>query len=320
MYVKVVLAILCLTVVSVVTDEHGTRSIQDCTLWIADDSFTSCYLCLPCSDGSGFHGYICRTSFCDGKEDCNNGEDEDGSLCQTEPCANTQWRCSDDKQCIHSFARCDGRTDCLDGSDEDHNACRAQQCSAGELKCANKLVASMRMDFVTVTVIATTIQTRRNVQCPDNKWKCDDRQQCIIRKSVCDGHNDCHDGSDETLETCLDYTCSSGKWKCKDNDKCIYDELVCDGNYDCTDKSEENEAVCRDYQCLGDKTKCADGLQCVSQTDACMCMLPGCKDGSGCAGLSSLCAYPVCYIQLYRNRPGSLMLGPAGPPGSQACP
>lgn len=41
-----------------------------------------------------------------------------------------------------------------------------------------------------------------------------------------------------------------------------------------------------DYQCLGDKTKCADGLQCVSQTDACMCMLPGCKDGSGCAGLS----------------------------------
>ncbi|XP_076079156.1 uncharacterized protein LOC143049381 [Mytilus galloprovincialis] len=245
MYVKVVLAILCLTVVSVVTDEHGTRSIQDCTLWIADDSFTSCYLCLPCSDGSGFPGYISRTSFCDGKEDCNNGEDEDGSLCQTEPCATSQWRCSDDKQCIHPFARCDGKTDCIDGSDEDPNACRdlkAQLCSVYELECANKLVCfneNGRCDGYRDCNDNSDEANCTEFQCPGNKWKCDDRQQCISRKRVCDGYNDCHDGSEEILKTCLDYTCSQNHWKCSNELQCIPEEGLCDGYSNCKDKSDE---------------------------------------------------------------------------------
>ncbi|CAG2228682.1 LRP2 [Mytilus edulis] len=206
MYIKVVLAIVCLTVVSVVTVVHGTRSMKDCHLRLSDDIVTSCDLCLPCSDGSGIRGYICRTSFCDGKEDCNNGGDEFGLLCQMEPCANTQWRCSDDKQCIHSSARCDGRTNCIDGSDEDPDACRAQQCSERELKCANKL-------------------------------------ECFHENGRCDGYPVCYDNSDEA--NCTDYMCSQGHWKCSNGLQCISEKRLCDGYIDCKDKSDESIQVCK---------------------------------------------------------------------------
>lgn len=55
----------------------------DCILWQADDIFSICHLCLSCSDGSGIQGHICRESLCDGKNDCDNGEDEEEALCRS---------------------------------------------------------------------------------------------------------------------------------------------------------------------------------------------------------------------------------------------
>ncbi|XP_063435564.1 low-density lipoprotein receptor-like [Mytilus trossulus] len=170
MYVQIVLGILCLLVVSAGANTNGSRSVEDCILWLTDDTYSDCYLCLPCSDGSGIQGHICRLSLCDGKNDCDNGEDEEEPICRTEPCSKDQWRCTDDKQCICNDGQCDGNVDCLDGSDEDPDTCIGKPCSKEEIKC-------------------------------------DDKMQCFHEMNRCDGHPTCSDKSDEA--NCTEFQCSA---------------------------------------------------------------------------------------------------------------
>ncbi|VDI67023.1 solute carrier family 34 (sodium-dependent phosphate cotransporter), partial [Mytilus galloprovincialis] len=111
-------------------------------------------------DGSGIQGHICRESLCDGKNDCDNGEDEEEALCRTERCSTDLWRCSDNKQCIDNDGQCDGYVHCLDGSDEYPDTCIAKPCSERETKCADKMM-------------------------------------CFAETSRCDGFPTCSDKSDE---------------------------------------------------------------------------------------------------------------------------
>ena len=96
-----------------------------------------------------------------------------------------------------------------------------------------------------------------NGSCYDWYWKCTNEDNCIHPKSVCDGINDCDDGSDETdcpvcneddpfekiqkkvtvcegIKGCRETLCQ-GKcysnlyyWPC--GDKCISQKEPCDGN------------------------------------------------------------------------------------------
>lgn len=97
--------------------------------------------CLPsefeCDDGL----CIDQRSLCDGRSDCDHGEDEDQRRCypnsytterisdgpteavpQPQGCLTTEFECRD-RKCIDIRRICDGRSDCEHGEDEDQNIC-----------------------------------------------------------------------------------------------------------------------------------------------------------------------------------------------------
>lgn len=80
---------------------------------------------------------------------------------------------------------------------------------------------------------------------------------------MCDGHDDCGDGSDESNCTCI---CANA-FTCKNFCECIDEKKVCDGNKDCTDGTDEENCGCQEdeYRCNGGKcinsTKLCNGKQ-----------------------------------------------------------
>ena len=197
------------------------------------------------------NGQCIRKAYvCDGKNmskgNCLDGSDE-GSLCNEWECLLdytttghwADWKCSDNLQCISAERVCDGRhIDCNDKSDEHNKLCG----------------------------------------CPDSlEWPCKDGDGCLRNVQVCNGNNDCNDGSDEDSSTCLSWNCTEGMWKCSDSTQCVLQESWCDGTIHCFDRSDE--ANCSSFSCLGGRRKCANDVQCLPNEKICDGVID-CIDGS----------------------------------------
>ena len=96
---------------------------------------------------------------CDGKADCDSGDDE--RSCSA--CTPQEFKCQSDNRCIPAGWACDGSPDCADGSDE-------RQCPNPPLDVT---------------------------QCQEGTFRCQDGLSCIPLRRVCDGSNHCRDNSDE---------------------------------------------------------------------------------------------------------------------------
>lgn len=86
---------------------------------------------------------------------------------------------------------------------------------------------------------------------------------CVDGDSVCNGVDDCADGSDEKLRQCRDKprpsvpkrsACRSNQFKCA-NGQCIDETNICDGSPDCSDRSDETGTVCGSIQYASFKKK-----------------------------------------------------------------
>ncbi len=119
-------------------------------------------------------------------------------------------------------------------------------------------------------------------RCREDEWPCRDKVGCIKKLQVCDGIVQCNDGSDEQISFCTDWDCLSGYGKCDDFPHCV---AWCDGPRQCS--GGEDEQNCEEYSCAVGHRKCADNKQCIKEEAICDGIATQCMDGS-----DELCTSP----------------------------
>lgn len=123
-------------------------------------------------------------------------------------------------------------------------------------------------------------------------FQCIKNKECLDKKLVCDGDNDCGDGSDEDKSIngpCCksfvlqiihlkiihiheynvyadNHTCPQENFSC-DGNKCISKFWVCDGENDCNDKTDEKPHLCD--SCLASQFLCTFSKRCIPHSWVC---------------------------------------------------
>ncbi|CAI2347938.1 unnamed protein product [Caenorhabditis sp. 36 PRJEB53466] len=190
-------------------------------------------------------------------------------------CSGFGFACTDAvNRIIPASQRCDGFNDCQDGSDEEN--CKECQSVFSCPSHVEEQSKKKRKTKIQPTLICLSAERLCDgVQnCPDGsdeaicsstctkeQFKCPGNNACLPLSAKCDGIRDCSDGSDEkNCEKCV-----KGAHKC--GKQCVKPSQVCDGLAQCADGSDEKECDCK--TCSGsEKALCDDGT-CIMRSQVC---------------------------------------------------
>ncbi|XP_065369311.1 modular serine protease-like [Calliphora vicina] len=151
---------------------------------------------------------------CDGNYDCDDKSDETVDECLLRPCPSYAFQCAYGA-CITGNYKCDGVINCVDGSDETEFLCNNNVNYEKQLQGRCGFPLSM--------------------ECKSG--------ECISNERVCDGREDCIDGSDETVQVCSFLKCPEYSFRCGYG-ACVTGLSACDGFKDCRDGSDEIASIC----------------------------------------------------------------------------
>ncbi|XP_064477570.1 sortilin-related receptor-like isoform X3 [Ornithodoros turicata] len=146
---------------------------------------------------------------CDGTADCEDGSDEVN--CTKRVCLEPFVSCSDQSSCVLKKKLCDGKFDCSDKSDEGSCA----RCVTPLVKCAT---VNRCIDKSSVCNGIAECEDRSDEdncksrksllngdkegekeECRSREFACKSTHECIPMRWLCDGSEDCEDGSDEEM-------------------------------------------------------------------------------------------------------------------------
>ncbi|XP_041977663.1 uncharacterized protein LOC121731997 isoform X2 [Aricia agestis] len=197
-----------------------------------------------------------------------NSKEQTGSKTQKSP----QKKTSKDKQRV----RLDGVVPLVLGPVSLGMPCYTdEQCSAvdANARCVNK-----RCDCAFRTN-STSACSARNRGCLPGTFQCKSTGTCISWYFVCDGRNDCPDGSDEKCQDAGE-RCPMHAFRCGGpGSPCVSRAARCDGTQQCPGgEDEKNCRATRRRGCPRHTFRCGSG-ECLPEYEFCNAII-SCKDGS----------------------------------------
>lgn len=147
---------------------------------------------------------------CDGTADCEDGSDEIN--CTRRVCLEPYVSCADQSSCVLKKKFCDGKFDCADHSDEKECA----RCTPPLLKCSkvdrciDKAAVCNGVDDCEDRSDELNCGSRKSLMsgkdgetasddCRSREFTCKTTRECIPMRWLCDGSEDCEDGTDEEM-------------------------------------------------------------------------------------------------------------------------
>ncbi|XP_014679207.1 PREDICTED: low-density lipoprotein receptor 2-like, partial [Priapulus caudatus] len=98
---------------------------------------------------------------------------------------------------------------------------------------------------------------------------CHDADICFDRRFVCDGKNNCVDGSDELPDTCQQFQCLPDEHACNHTNRCLSIGFYCNGFDDCGNAYDEDVEICKHLQCPEGHVKCKETYKCLDRDFFC---------------------------------------------------